>query len=150
MEVAKGTDDGIQLMVKNVVIDLSGLERGREETNRVFNTIVITLHQGRADGESRGISVEDKGMIVIDRREDRFRGESVFQALEGSVSFGCPDEGYALLGEVVQRMGEFGIIADEWLIEISKAKEGADFGDGRWCRPFKDTLKFHRVHGNAV
>ena len=54
------------------------------------------------------------------------------------------------LGEVDERTSDVGVVGDESSIEIGEAKEGAYVLDFSGGRPFGDSVKFDRVHGELT
>ena len=75
------------------------------------------------------------------------RQEEPFQLIEGMLTNGSPISLIVFLSEVEEGVDNCGIVGDELMIEVGKAKERLDvldFGEGR---PGGDTVKLDRVHG---
>ena len=45
---------------------------------------------------------------------------------------------------------DVGVVGDEFLVKVCKAKEGAYSLDRRWRMPVSDSSKFHRIHANEA
>ena len=114
--LGKGVNDGVQLLVVNVPIFLSGMEFMVEEEKRV-PAIVIFLFKyagiglvGRIGGKPDGFSrLESADVNVIaDVGED---------TVEGRLVFGSPLPRLILLGEIGKTCRSIGIVGYEFVIE---------------------------------
>ena len=52
-----------------------------------------------------------------------------------------------LLSEIQKEAGDSGVVGDELMVEIGKAKEGVYFPYLYGGRPCSNSIKFHRIHG---
>ena len=79
--------------------------------------------------------------------EDWAREEEPFKLIKGLLASRGPIPSVILLRKVKQRADNGGVVRNEPLVEVGKAKEGLyilDFGGGR---PGSNAIKFNRVHG---
>ena len=55
--------------------------------------------------------------------EDRLQQEEFLQLVKGLLTSGSPVPAIVLLGEIEKRAGNYGIVGDEPMVEVGKAKE---------------------------
>ena len=60
---------------------------------------------------------------------DWSREENFFKLYRSLVLLWSPEEGYAFLGQIVERMGDFGEVRDELPVEIAGYNEQSNFCD---------------------
>ena len=68
-------------------------------------------------------------MVVVDGGKNRIGSKCMLESEEGLVVFRSPEEGNIFLSEVMEWMGNMGVVHDKWFVEVAEAKEGVDFGD---------------------
>ena len=73
-------------------------------------------------------------------------GESVDKSPKGRFLVGCPNEGYIFFGQSKQRSCDVGVILDEAMVEVAKAKEGLQVLEFLRLWPFRNARDFGRVH----
>ena len=87
------------------------------------------MHENSTCSEEGGISHDEKGARGVWNGENRGRGEDLTKVVEGVLLEGSPNPRLVLFGKECKRIGNVGVIRDEFPIEICKAKEGTDFFD---------------------
>ncbi len=71
----------------------------------------------------RSIGFEESRTRRVEVSKDRSRGESLFELLEGVLSFEVPLEGNTFLGEGSKRTDQLRIVEDETPIEVREAEK---------------------------
>ena len=87
------------------------------------------MHENSACSEEGSISHDEKGARGVRDGENRGRGENLMKVVEGMLLESSPNPGLVLFGKEHKGMNNVGVIRDELLIEICKAKEGTDSFD---------------------
>ena len=78
--------------------------------------------------------------------ENGFREEEAFEGVEGGLTGRGPVPGEVFLSEVEERASDVGIVRDEALVEVGKAKERANVFHLGWSGPACDSIEFNQVH----
>ena len=69
--------------------------------------------------------------------------------LMNQMLIGRPVPGKIFLGQINKGAGNIGVVWNELLIEVGKAKKGLDILHLGRYRPLCNTIKFNRVHGDC-
>ena len=119
----EGKDDGKKFSVVNVIVVLSEEEGLREVGAGMKVTIGVFLHENHASSKERYISQEGEWFRDIRDGEDWGGGEELFEGIKCMLLKRTPSPGLVFLGEGSKGGDNVGVIRDELLIEIGKAKE---------------------------
>ena len=80
--------------------------------------------------------------------EDQLIDKSLLQCFECELVLRGPFPDGSLFGEIIQRLGKFGIMCNEMSIVVSEPQEGADFFDVGRDWPLHQAIRLDRIHVN--
>ena len=142
----EGLEDGQQLLVVDVVVEFSPIERPRVERNRMNFTRLRVDRQDSSESIVRGISLDDDRTIRLPVEQDRSGSEGLLQVLEGGASLIGEEERGTLTGEAGQRNDDVGVVVDEATIEVSEAQERLNVLHVARFRPVLNDFDLSRRH----
>ncbi|GBG75977.1 hypothetical protein CBR_g21219 [Chara braunii] len=88
------------------------------------------LGQYGSDGEVGGVSGDIEMASGVGDLEDRGRGDGLLESVESVLAAIVPIEGLVLAGEFVERVRDFGKVANERAVIVGKAEEGTELEEG--------------------
>ena len=93
---------------------------------------ILNLREHSPDGGIGGVAVQDELTFISGKSQDISSNESIFQLLEGSLSFWRPEERCPLFRKGVQRSGNNGKVGDESTVILTEShkRDGSCRGDG--------------------
>ena len=115
--------DRKHLTIVDLVVSLSLSHRLRAVRDRVPEVILTVLKDNSTSSEFGSVHLDASLAIGGPDCQNGFGCESRLQGVESLLLLFSPDEGYVLLGEVVERSTDLGEILDEVTVEVGKPDE---------------------------
>ena len=108
--------------------------------------IQVSLKEDSTGGVLGSISHDCEGGSEVREVEDRFRQEKGFEDVERGLTSGGPVPREVFLGEVDKGLCDVGVVRNETVVEVYKAKEGSDILDflGGW--PACNSIQLDGIH----
>src|SRR5712671_5911637 len=148
-ESFEGANDSKEFFVVDVVVEFGRLHGLGEESNRVPAVEKVGLFKNGTESEVTSIGDDTKRKGRIREGKDWGDGKGVNEGAKGRFLGRGPNVGDVFLCESKERVCNLGIVLDEATVKVAKAKEGLEFLNGLWLRPFGDTGNLGRVHGDG-
>ncbi len=143
----QGSNNGEHLLVVDLIVAFDRRQGLRHEGDWVpFSVICWDLREDGSAHEVRAVSFDSKWLCRVWRDEDRCRGDTFLQSIEGSSFSSTPAPFCILPGQVEKWSSMFGEALDEPSIEVSESQEGLHFLLIRQGRPILNASNLDRVH----
>ncbi|KAG6899325.1 hypothetical protein C0993_011202 [Termitomyces sp. T159_Od127] len=147
----EGFDNGKELLVIDVVVELCGNHRVGVESNRPeLVTAGVLLREYTSNGVVRGVTFEDNGERGVKVVEDGGGGEGLLEEGEYALPPAVPVPWGVLPCEPVEGFGDSGVVINEPAVEIGETKERLHLFYALGWRPVEDGFHLGGVHANAV
>ena len=143
----QGSDNCKKFSIIDIIISLSRREWLGEVRTRMPFAIVVSLEEHGPRGKVRCISGYSKGGGEVGKAKDRFGQDQWLQWLKHWLALERPVPGKIYFGQINKGRGDIGVIRNESLVEVGKAKEGSNILYLGECGPWCNAINFDRIHG---
>lgn len=129
-----------------MIVPLSLIEGlGDVATGEGGRLTIMHLEEGAASSEEGSIDFKNKWFGRVRDMEDGCLGKALFEVVKRVLTVCGPAEGLRLAFEVVKRLGDEGVVANELTIVICEACKFANLFSIDRLWPFEDGVNFGRV-----
>jgi hypothetical protein len=119
--------------------------------NRVEATSLIGLLEDRPSRILRGIHFKGVWSVGVGLLEDWVTQNDLFKLLNGSCAAGSPSEGYILLGELGQGLGNVCEATNKWSLIAENAECALDvFHGSQLFQPRGQALAFRWIYADSA
>ena len=139
-----------KLLIVHIIVEFGTGERSGVKRDRVKFTGRVERRQDSTEGIVRGIGLHDQGLVGNPMRQNRGRGESLLEILEGLSALLGKSPRDTFPGKPSEGNGYVRIIVNETSVEIGEAKEGLNIFDLPRFRPIPNRLDFLFGHRESL